>query len=318
MSGSTSHKHPIRTAEQAADAIFALINAKPRSPTTAEIAAIIAKAMPAGPCPLVVKSALAAAHAKWRKAVGEHDALIAAAGLEPGCADHQEAQAQLDAALDRMHGLQQAIWQQRAASWEDVALLADVAFRTWWAGHGLDGAGADGLMADGPFGHGGMGDEAIAALLSAIRDVHAAEWRDRLSRVVIRDLDQPQGPRPAADRVAALRAAITELERLEDQHDPNDDDVEYDQALEAADRRLTALTDQIYRAPPRTVADLLERALLAKHYHRHARNGCYEGERWVIKPGRVWTRPEDCDGLDDAAIAHLIVGVLQYAQRARE
>jgi hypothetical protein len=32
MSGSTSHKHPIRTAEQAADAILALINSRPHSP----------------------------------------------------------------------------------------------------------------------------------------------------------------------------------------------------------------------------------------------------------------------------------------------
>ena len=74
----------------------------------------------------------------------------------------------------------------------------------------------------------------------------------------------------------------------------------------AASQRLSQLARSLWATPPRTSADLRQRALMAMHCHRDAQTRRGKPERW--------SRPEDCDDWADEAIAHLIHAVLTFGE----
>jgi hypothetical protein len=150
------------SADQAAGQIIALINPSPRSPTKADIAAIITEAIEIG-----APSALAAKQGPWRKAIAELDAAIAIS-TDMTVDDPGEAgQAMTDAAHGRVLAIEHDMYATAPTSWSDVGILAEVCFRQVWPTDDLHGPKSDALLAGEPECE--MHEEAICALLKAIR-----------------------------------------------------------------------------------------------------------------------------------------------------
>ena len=111
----------------------------------------------------------------WLSLIAEHDAAHAVSGnIEPGKVSPETealAEAVTSAADERLSAFHEAVWQQQAHTWADVAFLAEICFRIFWPGLDLRSSASDGWLADGPRCREGVCDDALGALLRAIRDV---------------------------------------------------------------------------------------------------------------------------------------------------
>jgi hypothetical protein len=160
-------------------------------------------------------------------------------------------------------------------------------------------------------------EQAADAIVYLINSRVQSPTKTELTAIIAKASGPPlQTDADAVSRLSDLRAAILEVETLLDNDDESDDepdDKEFDNRLEAANQRVDEFTKRVWSTPPRTFADLQERALIAQHVHRDAQCGKkVEGGRWELVPG-PWAHPSDCDRWDDKAIAHLIHAVLTYA-----
>jgi hypothetical protein len=96
---------PLAEHVNCADAILALVNTRPQTPTRDEIAAIIAKGVaPAPPLP-----PLSAEHRAYRKSVAEIDRFCATIG-DPPKLDRERLEQALDKLMDGLSDIQQTIW----------------------------------------------------------------------------------------------------------------------------------------------------------------------------------------------------------------
>src|SRR5262245_33305688 len=118
--------------EQAADAILTLINSQPRTPTKAEVAAIIAQ---------VATPTLDVGPSKYRS---DWDAAMAACrAAEPVASDEEMA-----AASDRVDACAQRICSEPVRGLADIRLIAETCYWTWWSDpSGLTSADADAQLA---------------------------------------------------------------------------------------------------------------------------------------------------------------------------
>jgi hypothetical protein len=156
------HTNPI--ADRTADAIVALINSRPASPTKAEIAAVIAANMGSGPMSRDV-----AAGREWSRLAAELEAAYEISGnLFEGTPEGAAAWAVTQAVAARYKDCCERLWADPPAE-ADIGLLAQVLYHECWGGRTLTAADADQWMGQGPESEGGTVDKAQAALLKAIR-----------------------------------------------------------------------------------------------------------------------------------------------------
>jgi hypothetical protein len=151
-------------ADRIADAIIALINSRPASPTKAEIAAVIAGNMSSPPMSRDV-----AAGREWSRLAAELEAAYEISGeLFEGTPEGAAAWAVTQAAAARYNACCEQIWAGPPA-YTDIGLLAQVLYHQCHGGSTLTSPDADERLAEGPRSYGGPIDKAQAALLKAIR-----------------------------------------------------------------------------------------------------------------------------------------------------
>jgi len=159
--------------QEAAAAIVELVNTRPRSPTQAQIEAILERAW-AGPRARAGSITVGDGDA-WLSLIAEHDAAHAVSGnIQPGDVSPETealAEAVTAAADGRLSAFHKAVWQKQAHTWADVGFLAEICFRIFWPGCDLRSSTSGALLADGPHCREGVCDDALGALLRAIRDV---------------------------------------------------------------------------------------------------------------------------------------------------
>src|SRR5215467_14175041 len=107
------------TARKAAAEIVALTNLSPRSPTQAQIEAILERARAAPPAQ--AGSITVGDRGAWLSLIAEHDAAHAVSGnIEPGKVSPETealAEAVTSAADERLSAFHEAVWQQQAHTW---------------------------------------------------------------------------------------------------------------------------------------------------------------------------------------------------------
>jgi len=146
------------TATATADAILALINSKPRTPTRDELVAVIAGHLEPEP-PWAHPCGAAAHRDEW-------DTLMAASRAAEAGDGSEEGDAAVDAATTLVNECAERILQAPVRGVAEIKLLAEVFHWTMWA----DPAGlTDASLAEGPIHD--ASDEALAALLRGIRDL---------------------------------------------------------------------------------------------------------------------------------------------------
>ena len=153
--------------------------------------------------------------------------------------------------------------------------------------------------------------QGAAAEIVALINSRATSPRQEEIEAILAKVSGSPPVQPKADavgRLSALRAAIDDVETLLDSGDLSDEECD---RLEATTRRVDKLTTIAWATPPHTFADLQERALIARHCHRDAECGKFEGDRWVRAPG-PWVVPSDCDSWSDKGIAELIHAILGF------
>jgi hypothetical protein len=156
------HTNP---ADRAADAIMALINSRPASPTKAEIAAVIASKM-AGSPPM---RGDAAGREAWSRVVAELEAAYEISGeLLESTPEGAAAEAVTKAVTARYNAYCRLLWAVPPAL-ADIGLLAQILYHQCHLGSTLTAPDADERLAAGSPSEGGDIDEAQAALLKAIR-----------------------------------------------------------------------------------------------------------------------------------------------------
>ena len=178
-----SHSAQNLSVQQAAAEILALVNASPRTPWPSEVEAIVAKAAQVKiyrdlDGPDVHDGVPHVDHAVWRKLVIEAEDTLSAKDLLVGDPRLPVAEATSDAAYERRHAFEAAIWARPARTLSDIAFLADLLVYQRWPGYALSEAfpGNDpvdpkALFEGGPWCEGKTAETALAALLCAIRDV---------------------------------------------------------------------------------------------------------------------------------------------------
>jgi hypothetical protein len=173
----TKSTNPI--ADRAADAIVALINSRPASPTKAEIAAVIAGNMGSSASTgraLVeirgdeLRSQMEHAwREQWARIVTELEVAYEVSGnLVETTPEGAAAWAVTEAALARYNAYCRKLWAVPPAQ-ADIGLLAQVLYHQCHNGCSLTASDADEHMEQGPARCGGTVDKAQAALLKAIR-----------------------------------------------------------------------------------------------------------------------------------------------------
>jgi hypothetical protein len=130
--------------------------------------------------------------------------------------------------------------------------------------------------------------QVVALINSRASSPHQTEIEAIIARVA------PAGEPAPAPHSAELRAARAAVEAV-DRESP-----QYDDELQAADRRFSALTRMAWDAEPRSLSDLQELAVIADHWFR------------FTDPETRWTHPDQVDDWGDRAVAHLIYAVLTF------
>jgi hypothetical protein len=149
---------------RAAEAIVALINSRPASPSRAEIAAVIAGNMGSSPVRDV------ALRGEWSRLVAEfEDACEISGELVETTPEGAAAAAVTQACAARYNAFCTQLWAVPPAE-ADIGLIAQVLFHQSHGGR-LTASDADQRMEEGPVSEGGTVDKAQAALLKAIRAI---------------------------------------------------------------------------------------------------------------------------------------------------
>jgi len=144
-------------------------------------------------------------------------------------------------------------------------------------------------------------EQAADAIVDLINSRVRSPTKAELTAIIANVASAPVLPDPnAAARMDALRAAITAVESA----GTDDPDV-----IDALDRPLSALTRKTWNRPAQTLADLQERALIARHWFAHGKCVDDNGKEWE---GR-WTNPADLDDWGERTVAELIQAVLGFA-----
>jgi hypothetical protein len=155
---------------RAADAILALINSRPASPSKAEIAAIIAGNVISPPASRNV----AVRREEWSRLVAEFEAACEISGeLAETTPEGAAAEAVTQATAARYNAFCERLWAVPPAQ-ADIGLLAEVLYHQCHNGSTLTASDADEHMEEGPASCGGPVDAAQAALLKAIRAQYLA------------------------------------------------------------------------------------------------------------------------------------------------
>jgi hypothetical protein len=175
------HSQHTNPADQAADAIVALINSRPASPTKAKIAAVIADTMGSSVVSRDVAGRVEirgrefrgliehALREQWHKIVAELEAAYEVSGeLVETTPEGAAAWAITQAAIARYNAFSERLWAVPPAH-ADIGLLAQVLYHQCHNGSTLTASDADEQMEQGPASCGGSIDKAQAALLKAIR-----------------------------------------------------------------------------------------------------------------------------------------------------
>jgi hypothetical protein len=255
--------------EQAAAEIIRLINAKPTSPRADEIESIIAR-VEGEP---VIYTCSACTHRAldepqkfanfdealdddrraWRRLIIALEKAIEKSDDNPNDAALEQIK---DAAFDRLRAFERAIWSRPARTFADIAFLADLAVYQMWPGYSLteefpgnDPKTIQELIAEGAQCEGGTVDEAISALLKAIRNV----------------LSPPRTPSPSdAALTKTVRSAIVAHMEAEAAYEKADGSKALAAACRDRARDLWAVLDQI-PYPPRSPVHVLLHAEAAHH-----------------------------------------------------
>jgi hypothetical protein len=183
---------------QTADAIVALINSRPASPTKTEIAAVIARHMasPASPFVSQLGDAIEVYRTTWTKLVAELRAKAELLGrADPDDPSTDALEAAVAAADDRVITFEDDVTAvlrgMRASTFDDLAMLADFLFRRAYAPEGatkLRDPASDALLDGGTVGSHGVIDDAMGVLLKAIRDLTPGPWSRLDATREIRDI----------------------------------------------------------------------------------------------------------------------------------
>jgi hypothetical protein len=257
------------SAKDAATEIVALINSRAQSPWPEEIEAIITRVAPVSPD---VSCADHGQLAQWDSIVRQH-----VADTEKACND--------DAECDRLDNVLaatcEALWAQPVHSLDDV--LVRMAVCVHWNSplHIADPAYPDCALDPAP-GEGDMDSRSLAYLVRGLLDL-AGLCFDPNGRLLSRpEQKQSEG----ATRLAQLRKAIAAIEAAaaaagppsQWTHDDSD-------RIDALNKPLCALTDAVWATPVRSLCDLRERAVIARHWFREKR--CIDGQ------DRIWQDPSE-------------------------
>jgi len=112
------------------------------------------------------------------------------------------ARAAADATDKALLEFERRLW-GRPAKWEDLPLLAEACFTHLWPGYVLDQPESDALLAKGMDCVGGVGDEALAALLRAIRDLALFKGRHDDPQTFNAQPDAPPEMAPQSETASA-------------------------------------------------------------------------------------------------------------------
>lgn len=136
---------------------------------------------------------------------------------------------------------------------------------------------------------------AAAEIVALINARPTSPRQDEIEAIIAKvSTSLPAADAEATARRVALQAAIAAMEAA----GTDDGDV-----VDARDAPLTAITEEVWSRPPRSLADLQDYALIAKH--------------WLgVHIGAPWSDPGDVDDWGDFAIAELIHAVLRFDQPA--
>ena len=257
------------TITQAASAITDLINSRSSSPRHDELVAIIAQTQGHSPLP--------DAHAErmeWRRlSTAYHAANSVWGDFAPGdeSAAAMAALAAADAAWGALREFEQRLW-GRPAKWEDLPVLAEACFRHMWPGDVLHQPGSDALLARGLQCYGGACDEALAALLRAIRDLAQCKGRHDDPQTSATEPTSPLAEkiRNLLPQVQTAITASTDTEAKAKEElgiSPNDfpEHVAAEKHAMAMEDQLQALVDEAWAAPVRTFGDAVLLAEIAQH-----------------------------------------------------
>jgi hypothetical protein len=209
-------------------------------------------------------------------------------GVTPGAPGYQQAEAECDAASDALYALADRIWETTPR-------------QTW------GGVVARALLADhySDYGTAAVGDEACGtterrAIHELILCVRVTE-NSRLDASGLPGQDQPE----QGARLAQLRKAIAAIEAAADAAGPPRQWThDASERIGALYGLFHALTSAVWATPVRSLIDLQERAVIARHWFREKR--CDDGE------DRIWQHPSEVGDWGDQTIAELIHGVLQF------
>jgi hypothetical protein len=273
-----------RRAFKAADAVLALINSQPRTPSREELAAVIAKAAVPPLC------------ARASKHRAEWDAAMAACkAAEPVATDEEVA-----AANERVDVCAQRIVSEPVHGLADLLLLAEACYWTLWRdSSGRTGPNADTQLAGLPahaIVEGGTCEEAMVALLKGVRDVG---MRAAIS-LPVAPLNADRDKYLASDWHRIVSAFLKESARLEDRTDD---------ARNSLNRRLADATTTTWAKPVRTWDDLIVRAAIAVHWNIDAEIAVNTD---LPFPDNVISSNRN-ENFDYRALGHAVRGILDLA-----
>jgi hypothetical protein len=288
------------TAKDAAAEIIALINSRAQSPWPQEIEAVIARISPASSA--VSGHALTCTDrgqlAQWDSILRQH-----VADTKKACDD--------DAECDRLDNLLaatcEALWAQPVQSLDDVFVRLAVCVHWNSPLHIGDPAYPNCAVDPAPVEGGDMDSRALAYLVRGLLDLTGLRF-DQDGRLLSRP---EQRPREGETRLAQLRKAIAAIEAAADAAGPprqwTHDAID---RIDALNKPLCALADAVWATPVRSLSDLQERALIARHWFREKR--CDDGEN------RIWQHPSEVGDWGEQTIAELIHSVLQLMPDAND
>lgn len=274
--------HPGQFAH-AADAILALINSRPRSPTREELIALLEEVQPAANYPTERLS-------QWRTLLAAHNAAWEAyEALGTGHPERPAKLAEAEAARAALRSFTKAHWAKPVTSWADVALSAEIAIQWCWP-EDDEQAMMDFHRIIADRSDTGFDERAPAHLIRAVLDI--------AQQVEIAQAGEPPDALKLADEIRELRRiAVVEY----------DSDVpESEAAQKQAMARIEAIEKELWRTSPRRVEDLQPFAEIA-YFHQDA--DCDDPHKMA-----ALTRGFGEERIDLSA-AHLIRAVLAVGGR---
>jgi hypothetical protein len=139
-------------------------------------------------------------------------------------------------------------------------------------------------------------EQAAQAILALINSSPRTPTQEAIAAIIanVAPSTPVLGDHAASERTEELKAAIAVVEAAEEAYEVTDESDDLDELYRSFEARCEA----IWAIPPRTLADLQLRAMIAKHR------------------GDPWVKPSDCDAFTDQAVAELIDAVLRFGEQA--